>query len=210
MQTTVILLRFVIVFVLSFAYGLNRQKSHKPVGFGTFILIAGGSCSLAIIASDLGIANSIGLVAAIVTGIGFLGAGALIKGSDKVFGFTTAASIWFFAIFGLSVGIGNYTNALILYSMVWVVALFDKYLEKNAVSSYRRKIVIRCTNLVPKEKITDILAKYTKEFYLYDIFLNKKEKMVTLTYVIEGPKKQIENLLRSIYNKKWCISVKFE
>ena len=205
-----VFLKFFLVFASSFIYGLNRQKSHKPVGFGTFILISVGSCALAVIAVDMGIENSIGIIGAIVTGIGFLGAGALIKSSDKVFGFTTAASIWFFAIFGLSVGLGEYTNAFIIYAMVWVVAIFDKDLEKNAVGSYRRKIIIQGRNLVPKEKITNILAKYSTEFYLFSTNINKKEKISTMTYVLEGPKEKIEALLKTIYNQKWCISVKFE
>jgi len=198
------------VFVFSFIYGFNRQKSHKPVGFGTFILIAVGSCALAIIAVDMNISNSIGIIGAIVTGIGFLGAGALIRSSDKVFGFTTAASIWFFAIFGLSIGLGEYVNASIIYVMVWIVVIFDKYLEKNAIGSYRRKIVIQTRGLVPKEKIMNLLAKHTTEFYLYNTFLNKKEKTSMLTYVIEGPKNEIEGLLKSFYAKSWCLSIKFD
>ncbi len=205
-----LLLRFSIVFILSFIYGLNRQRSHKPVGFGTFILISVGACALAITAVDMNIESSIGIIGAIVTGIGFLGAGAMIRESDKVFGFTTAASIWFFAIFGLSVGLGKYANASIIYVMVWIVAVFDKYLEKNAIGSYRRKIVIQTRGLIPKEDIMKILAKHTTEFYLYCTLLNKKEKTSSLTYVIEGPKNKIEGLLKSFYSKSWCISVRFD
>ncbi len=207
-KTTII--RFLIVFILSFAYGLNRQKSHKPVGFGTFVLIAVGSCALSILAVDMNIENSISILGAIVTGIGFLGAGALIRNSDKVFGFTTAASIWFFAIFGLLVGIGEYLSAGIIYAMVWIVAVFDKDLERNAVGSYRRRVIIECKDLVPKGKVTDILAEHTTEFYLYSTFLNKKERNTIFTYVIEGPKEKIEGLLKSFYKQPWCLSVKFE
>lgn len=210
MDQVTVLIRFLIVFAASFVYGFNRQKSHKPVGFGTFILIAVGSCALALIAVDFQIEYSIGLLGAIVTGIGFLGAGAMIKESDKVFGFTTAASIWFFAIFGLSVGIGEYLSAGIIYVMVWIVAGFDKYFDKHAIDTYRRKIVIQTKGLVPKGRIMNILGKYTKEFYLYNTNLNKREQAVTFTYVIEGKKKDIELLLKTIYNQSWCISVKFE
>ena len=94
--------------------------------------------------------------------------------------------------------------------MVWVVAIFDKDLEKNAIGSYRRKIIIQSRNLVPKEKITNILAKYSTEFYLFSTSLNKKEKTSTMTYVLEGPKEKIESLLKSFYNQSWCLSVKFE
>lgn len=205
-----IFIKFLVVFITSFIYGINRQKSHKPVSFGTFILISIGACSLAIIAIDFGIQNSIGLIGSIVTGIGFLGAGAMIKESNKIFGFTTAASIWFFSIFGLSVGLGEYVLAAITYVMVWIVAFFDKYLEKNAIGSYRRRIVIETRGLIPKGEITGILAKDTTEFYLYGTFISKKDNISTFTYVIEGPKEKIENLLKSLYKKRWCVSVRFE
>ena len=158
----------------------------------------------------MNIETSIALLAATVTGIGFLGAGALVRTSDKVFGFTTAASIWFFAIFGMMIGLGEYYVGFITYSMVWIVAIFDKYLEKNAIGSYRRKIIIEYEGFVSKEEFGNILKKYTSEFYLYHIYLNKKEKISTLTYVIEGPKKKIDKLLKAIYSQKWCISVKFD
>lgn len=208
MLTSLALTRFIAVFVLSFAYGLNRQKSHKPVGFGTFILIAVGACALAIFAVDMDIQESV--IGAIVTGIGFLGAGALIRNSDKVFGFTTAASIWFFAIFGLLVGSGEYVSGGIIYIMVWVVALFDKDLERNAIGSYRRRVVLECKGLVEKTKVTKILAANTTEFYLYSTFMNKKEGVTTFTYVIEGPKEKIEPMLKSFYKQSWCRAVKFE
>src|SRR3989338_8472325 len=103
-----IILRFFVVAILSSLYGLQRQRRHKPVGFGTIVFVSVGACALAILAVELGIENSIGLLGAIVTGIGFLGAGAIIKNNDRIFGFTTAASIWLFSIFGLIVGLGQF------------------------------------------------------------------------------------------------------
>ena len=86
-----IIFRFVLAFVLALLFGFNRQKAHKPTGFVTYIFVAIGSCALSM-AAILISENPLPLLAAIVTGIGFLGAGALIKTSDKVFGFTSAAS----------------------------------------------------------------------------------------------------------------------
>lgn len=203
-------LRFFIVFVLTLIYGLQRQRSHKPIGFGTFILVAIGSCGLSITAVNLNLENSIGLLGAIVTGIGFLGAGALIRTSDKIFGFTTAASIWLFAIFGMIIGLGQYANGMIIYSLVWIVVIFDGYLEKNGIGSYRRKIIIGCRRFVSKEEITKILSQYCTNFNLINISLNKKEKIIVMSYLVEGLKKDIEFLLKDFFNKKWCISVKFE
>ena len=55
METNEIVLRLVLVFALSFVYGFQRQKSHKPVGFGTFILVAVGASALAVAAAEMGL-----------------------------------------------------------------------------------------------------------------------------------------------------------
>ena len=209
METGEIVLRFILVFALSFIYGYERQRNHKPVGFGTFILVAIGSCALAILASEMDFSYSISLLGAIVTGIGFLGAGALIKTSDKVFGFTTAASIWIFAIFGMIMGLGKYKEGFIIYAAIWITILFDKHLEDHAIGSYRKRLTIECDVFVNKDDIANILAKYSKGFTLMNITLNKKEKSIVLNYLIEGPRKDINFLLRELYKEKWCVSVKF-
>ncbi len=209
METGEIILRFAVVFVLSFIYGYQRQKNHKPVGFGTFILVAVGACALAIIAAEMDLSYSIGLLGAIVTGIGFLGAGALVRGSDKIYGFTTAASIWIFAIFGLILGLGKYKEGAIIYAAIWVTILFDNYLEDHAIGSYRKRLTIECDTFVNKDDIANVLAKHSTEFSLMNITLNKKDKNIVLNYLIEGPKKDINFLLRELYKEKWCVSVKF-
>ena len=93
METLTIVIRLLAVFILSLIFGIERQRSHKPVGFGTFIFVAIGSCALAIAATIIDIDDRIIILGSIVTGIGFLGAGALIRNNDKIFGFTTAASL---------------------------------------------------------------------------------------------------------------------
>ncbi len=209
METNEVVLRLFLVFALSFFYGYQRQKSHKPVGFGTFILVSVGASALAITADEMNLNNSVVLLGAIVTGIGFLGAGALIKTSDKIFGFTTAASIWIFAILGMIIGLGRYKEGIIIYSIIWVTILFDGYLEKHAMGSYRKRLTIECDLFVNKDDVANILAKYSSSFSLMNITLNKKDRHIILNYLIEGPKKDLNPLLRDIYKEKWCVSVKF-
>ncbi|MDP3992316.1 MAG: MgtC/SapB family protein [Nanoarchaeota archaeon] len=209
METWEIILRFAIVFVLSFIYGYQRQKNHKPVGFGTFILVATGACALAITASEMNLDHSVALLGAIVTGIGFLGAGALVRGSDRIFGFTTAASIWIFAIFGMIMGLGKYKEGFIIYAAIWITILFDNYLEDHAIGSYRKRLTIECDVFVNKDDIANILAKYSTGITLMNITLNKKDKHIVLNYLIEGPRKDINPLLRELYKEKWCSSVRF-
>lgn len=151
MDLTTIILRFFIVFILSSIFGIERQRSHKPIGFATFIFVSIGSCGLAITSTILNLENPTPLLAAIITGIGFLGAGALIKTTDKIFGFNTAASIWIFAIFGLTIGIGQYLIGSILYGLIWIIVLGDRYLEKKGIGSYQKKITI-VTKKIIQEK----------------------------------------------------------
>src|SRR2546428_13706698 len=75
-----------------------------PVGFGTFIFVSTGAAALAILAIDLEADNPLTLLGGVITGIGFLGAGALIRANDRVFGFTTAALVWAMAALGVAAG----------------------------------------------------------------------------------------------------------
>lgn len=126
--------------LLGFIYGYERQRARKPIGFGTFIFVSTGACSLAIIAMSLPERNTIPLLASIVTGIGFLGAGALIRTGEKIQGFTSAALIWLFSIFGLSVGVGAYTVALSLYAIIWMVSITDHGFQRRGIGAYKKQL----------------------------------------------------------------------
>jgi putative Mg2+ transporter-C (MgtC) family protein len=199
--------RLLIVFVLASAYGLERQQTHKPVGFGTFILVSMGAAGLGLAAEQIGLDIGVSILGAIVTGIGFLGAGALIRTSDRIFGFTTAASIWLFAIFGLLIGLGMYEIGITIYILVWVVVFVDRQLERRFIGSYKREVSITTVGFVNKDEIANILAKYCKNFKLLKIDANRKEKRVLLKYLVIGLKKDIDSLLKEFYNNKWCISI---
>ncbi len=208
MEIGVIVLRFCITFILSLLFGLERQYSHKPIGFGTYSFVAIGSCSLAVIAVSLGFEHSIPLLSAIVTGIGFLGAGALIKTSDKIFGLTSAASIWTFAIFGLIVGIGEYVIALLLYVLVWIVVISDRLLERYGIGSYQKKVTIQTQKIVNVKEV--ISAAGIQKYKLLDIDIDRTHKKMTLHLYVEGKKEDINKIPDRIINLEWFEDVKIE
>ena len=200
----IVLFRLILTFILAFIFGVERQKSHKPVGFGTFIFVAIGSCALALIALDLGNEEPLGLLSAIVTGIGFLGAGALIKNSDRIFGFTTAASIWLFAIIGLVIGTGHYEIAIILYSFVWISILTDKYLEKYQINSYQKKLGIKINDLSKEQEIIKLFDKYKiRKYKLLSKKIDKKENLLSLSYLFEGSGKDIRKIIEILQKKPY-------
>jgi len=201
--------KIVVVFVVTFLYGLERQRSHKPVGLGTFVLVATGACALTIVADNLGLTVSLPLLSAVVTGIGFLGAGALMGGSsaERTFGFTTATSVWLFAIFGIIMGLGYYGIGALIYMLVWIVVFFDRLLEKKFMNSYKRELAITTKGFVDKKEITNVLAKYCTSFKLIKVEIGRGKKEVLVRYLIEGLRKDIDSILKEFYDKKWCISV---
>jgi putative Mg2+ transporter-C (MgtC) family protein len=93
--------------------GLEREFRHKPAGLRTQILIAVGSALFTIMSLEIGAAggSSDRIAAQIVTGVGFLGGGAIIRGRMSVHGMTTAATIWVNAAVGVAAGAGRFAIA---------------------------------------------------------------------------------------------------
>src|ERR1044071_7835808 len=107
-----VFLRLALAAGLGGAIGLEREYRQKPAGLRTNMLIALGSALFSILSIELGAsANSPDRIAAqVVTGIGFLGAGAILRSGENVHGLTTAATIWVNAAIGMAAGLGAYRS----------------------------------------------------------------------------------------------------
>jgi putative Mg2+ transporter-C (MgtC) family protein len=206
----IIVFRLLFTFVLALLFGIERQKSHKPLGFGAFIFVSMGACGLGLIAVDLVPENPLPLLGAVVSGIGFLGAGALIKSDDKLFGVTTAAGIWGFAIIGILVGTGEYLVGILIYTAAWAVVVIDRYLEKKGIGSYQRKITITTNKIIHEKELKNDLLIITEKFKLMEVDVDKKENKMVLTYFVEGTKDNINKLPKLLYDKDWFSSCKIE
>jgi len=204
----IIVTRFLVTFVLALVYGLERQRSHKPIGFGTFIFVSVGSCALAITATQINPENPLPLLSAIITGIGFLGAGALIKTTDKIFGFTTAASIWLFSIIGLVIGSGEYMIGGITYALVWMVIYIDRFLEKKGIGTYQKRVLLVATKNITTQEIEDILR--TRRYKIVSIEIDRKTSLYTLNLLVEGTKESINQVPKRLFKTDWIQSFKIE
>lgn len=212
-DASTILIRIAITFIGSLLFGLERQRSHKPIGFGTFTLVALGSCGLALtsilLSSDpQNPQNPLTVLSGVVTGIGFLGAGALIRTTDHVFGFTTAASIWFFAIFGLIIGVGQYEIGVTLYFLVWAVVFVDKILEKKGIGSYQKKLEIVANKKLTGEDIFDIVG--TKRYKIVSMGVDRKSNKFSINLLVEGSRANINRIPGILSKTEWVESFKIE
>jgi putative Mg2+ transporter-C (MgtC) family protein len=118
--------RLVLGFLLSGLVGLEREVSLKPAGLRTHILVGLGSTLLTILSLIAFPGSDIARVAAsIIIGIGFLGAGTIIKTKEKVIGLTTAASLWIVACIGIAIGTGFYLLAAVATILAFIVLRLD-------------------------------------------------------------------------------------
>jgi putative Mg2+ transporter-C (MgtC) family protein len=145
-----VLVRLAVAGALTGAIGLERELRDRAAGLRTHMLVGVGAALFTIVSAygwgDFGFSNRAGVVfdptriaAQVVTGIGFLGAGAIIRQGFTVRGLTTAASLWIVAAIGMAAGAGFYSAALIATGIVLVGLGPFRWLEGGTtVRRFRR------------------------------------------------------------------------
>jgi putative Mg2+ transporter-C (MgtC) family protein len=130
-----ILLKLFLAIILGGIIGIERETSHKPAGFRTHILICVTSAMMMLVAERLsGTADAVRMAAGIITGVGFLGAGAILQSRGSVHGLTTAATIWAVAGLGLAVGAGYYVVAVCFTVMVVLTLVVFRKIDRALFS----------------------------------------------------------------------------
>jgi putative Mg2+ transporter-C (MgtC) family protein len=111
------LVHLLVAFVLALPIGWNRARAEQGAGLRTFPLVSMASCGFvqtAISVVGPGLPNQANILQGIITGVGFIGAGAIIKEGTAISGHATAASVWTVGVIGAAVGYGYYDIGLIL------------------------------------------------------------------------------------------------
>jgi putative Mg2+ transporter-C (MgtC) family protein len=131
-----------IALAIGLVIGAEREFRGHPAGLRTMALISAGSCMF----TGLGLIPTFGpnidptrIAAQIVTGVGFLGAGSILRQGELVRGLTTAASIWVAASLGMAVGFGYYVVAVFVAAVVVIVLVALKPLEERFFRTHRRR-----------------------------------------------------------------------
>lgn len=153
--------------------GIERELSDQPAGFRTHILVSLGAAlftltgayGLADFADGEGIVTRLDptrVAAQVVTGIGFLGAGAIIHRGVNIRGLTTAASLWVTAAIGTAVGLGYWEGAVAVAAVSLTALYVLKFLERKALSKMRRGRVRFVIDMEPELRLahlTEILDR---------------------------------------------------
>lgn len=149
LETGQIIFRLLVSAILSGIIGLEREFKHKPAGLRTNILVGVGSTLImltSIFGGGISNPDPIRIAPGVITGIGFLGAGLIIRSRGEVHGITTAATIWIVAAVGLAVGVGFYSAAII----TTVISLVVLYLFSS--EKLREKIKLNNDKQWPEKK----------------------------------------------------------
>jgi putative Mg2+ transporter-C (MgtC) family protein len=185
-----IFLRFLLAAVWGGLVGIEREYRSKSAGFRTMIMISIGSCFFTLTSSMLGGANPDRIAANIVTGVGFLGAGVIFRGDNRVNGITTAATIWTVSAVGMGIGAGYYFAAGCASMFIMIILVLLPYIEREIDLHHKSvEYTIVFTNHNYSAEVFELaLTRYGLKFKP-----TKKEKdgdLFMLSWLVQGDTKK--------------------
>lgn len=202
-------IKIFISFLLGAIIGLERQSRRQSAGIRTISLICIASTAAMLVSIWIPqvypnfLNGDPGRIAAqVLSGVGFLGAGAIIQSKGSVKGLTTAATIWVVSIIGLCVGAGLYIPSIILTIFsIFVLFALDRYEQKKMLSGDIKFLKIIYSNSNPN---TDSLINKlkSKKIYIYDISIEKdfvSNKSILGLRIHISPKETLDNLFTEIH-----------
>lgn len=190
--------------------GAEREFRDKAAGFRTLILICVGSALFTMLSLKLGgETNSTRIAANIVSGVGFLGAGVILRDAGRVVGLTTAASIWLTAALGMGIGGGYFwlSGATVLFVLV-VLWLFP-FLE-HRISAIRDERVyeIICTGKVEKfDQLEAAFKSYGLRSHAHKQVRSGQE--LRWTWALHGPPQAHDRFIRHLMGDAEICEFKF-
>ena len=213
-----IIVRLLLSAIVGGLIGVEREANNRPAGLRTHILVTLGSTLIMLVSIDVfGPSDPARLAAQVVSGIGFLGAGTIMRTGNNISGLTTAASLWVCAGIGLSIGSGYYLGAIVTTVIVLVALMSLGMFEKNILRKKFKSMDIVATNrpgiigqigvLLGKHYISikDITILSSDDDY------DEENSIMEIRFLIKPPNNfHINEIYREIQQIHGVINVKIE
>lgn len=210
MPIEVIVIRLITAAILGGLIGMERENRRRAAGFRTHILVSVGA-ALAMVSSEYifnlykGVTNldPARLGAQVISGIGFLGAGTIIREGPNVQGLTTAATLWAVSCVGIAAGIGFYEAAIVATVIIYLTLVVLRKFE-NVINKSDSTIKLSMKVAQSSEQFVKVnsLIKSTRTTVTKMDIITQPENSVFLQVVLKTPKRHKEKLLRDILNLK--------
>lgn len=180
--------------ILGLFIGAEREYRNKSAGLRTFILVCFGSCLFTILSIKIGIKDPDRLAANIITGIGFLGAGVIFKGDNKIDGITTATTIWATASIGMAVGSGYVYLSLTGTVLVLLILSSLTYLQNFIDNNHKiREYKIVLTNLEDLKYFESMFKKHHLTFFV--VRQKFTQDSIITTWMLTGKHKNHDHFI---------------
>jgi len=204
--TLELLMRLLLAVALGGLIGYERERSDKPAGFRTNILICLGAALFtemsvllaAIDAVPAGAGDPTRIAAQIVSGMGFLGAGTIIQARGSVRGLTTAATLWSVAAIGMAAGGGAYALAIgATFIVIVILAVFGRIERLVMNKSFERLVQI---TFEPRPELLEIVHEIMDDsgLRIEMVDIEKKPTAFTIALQTSGPRARWEAALRRL------------
>src|SRR5262245_47538111 len=212
----VVLGKLLLATLLGGAVGIERELSNKPAGLRTNILICVGAAlftQLSIDIAQIGFTpdgrpygDTTRIAAQIVSGIGFLGAGAILHAEGAIVGLTSAATVWVVAAIGAAVGAGAYIDALGGTALIVLVLVGMRPLEQRLMRMRRRvRATPRVKSGVPLAATEKLIQTEGIHVFSHRTFEHKQDR--TFELMLVGATKQYDAMVDSLRRDANVISI---
>ncbi len=213
------IMRIIAALVLGFLLGLERELTNKYAGLRTHILVCLGACIFTIISiygfptfvdgdnvivpQATGIRDSGRVAAQIVSGIGFIGAGAVLRNGPMIIGLTTAATLWISAAIGMTCGVAMYDVAILTtilsVAVLTLIRIFERRILPTSIKRAKRfKVTVYCNECDIKgiQEFLSCAVDNMEEFSSKRLIENPEKAKVSSRFELNQKK-----VMNDIYNK---------
>lgn len=224
-STIEIIIRLLLSAIVGGLIGMEREVNNRPAGLRTHVLVTLGSALVMLVSIDgfYSLADRVPgdparLASQVVSGIGFLGAGTIMRTGNNINGLTTAASLWVSAGIGLAIGSGYYLGGVVTAVIVLVTLMSLGFFEKkilkkkyrtiDVVSSNRPGIIGQMGTLFGKYYVSIKDISIIDNEYKYD---DDDNGIMETRFLVKTPSNfNMNNFYREIYQIHGIINVYFE
>lgn len=219
MDLTTFTIRLCICFILSILIGLERQLRHRMVGLRTNVLVCIGAFLFVYLSFGINVNDKTRVAAQVVSGIGFLGAGVILRDGNKVKGLNTAATLWCVAAIGTLCASGLVIEAtlgtiFVLLSNI-ILRLISQYIMNKVKQSAKERYTIRIC--CKREKEEKVRANFAKIVDSNDLVLTSFErstitdnKIKLKAIMITSTPSKVELLINKISSDPGVVSITWE
>lgn len=221
-----VVIRVLSALLLGFAIGFEREVTNKDAGLRTNILVCLGACIFTIISiygfpevavsgEEMGTRDTARVAAQIVTGIGFIGGGTVLRHGFNIYGLTTAATLWVSASVGMACGAGMYGLAIISTVLSILILVVVRLFEKNVLvtstkNTKRLKVNISCDNDKSNYIYDYIIENYAQIREISKKF-NKDETLTKINVILDlNGKNPIKSMYKSFENLEGIESISIQ